>query len=367
MNKSPRNRLVAHLRLLCSMEADATVALPRASEALRELAGADWSGFIWANEQAEPEALHTDNPAVFDSWPRFEALRQSGEVGRVIGDFRDWVMAGTGVNSALLDQRHYQTSQLFEEVVRPTHTGHFCSIVVGAGPRRGVVLLGRGPREKGLDPEALQLVAALRPHLAQALARQTRPSPTAADGLHTDGTAFLLVNEDGRVLDRSAGASQLLAKAQDRTLGGNADTPLPDAAMHTLDRLQRIRDGRPSLPACVVSTNRWGRFAWRAYLMEGKLTDGTPMAGPRAFATLHVEHQVPSGPLVARGAYALGLSPQLQAVSMRIASGTPHARIAQELNIKLNTVVDHRRSIYARLGVQDAAELKAHLMEAGRQ
>ncbi|GIJ43814.1 helix-turn-helix transcriptional regulator [Virgisporangium aliadipatigenens] len=59
-----------------------------------------------------------------------------------------------------------------------------------------------------------------------------------------------------------------------------------------------------------------------------------------------------------------GLSPREREVAARVADGLPYARIAAELHITVDTVQDHLKSIFAKLGVRGRAALVAHLNRA---
>jgi DNA-binding CsgD family transcriptional regulator len=357
VNKEKRNRLAAYLRQLGSLELDSATTMPMAVSALRELVGADWGGFIWADEHNEPSALDCDNPAVYETWPRFDELRRNGEIGRVCGgDFRDWMRFKVPApNSAKLDKRTWLSSAFCNDVVRASGTQQFCTTVVHDNGRGlGCMVLGRSAASRPFVSRDEELIASFNGHLSYAL---TRPPCTVEDYLDSGMSAALLVDTSARVLHRSPHGARLLRMVCDDHLLAQPEAASVPVVRELVDRLLATRQGASEQPPVRRITNRWGRFVWRGYSLGA---DNPTML-------LHIQHELPRSTATARGAYALGLSPGQQAVALRLASGVAYRRIAQDLRVKESTVIDHARKLYAKIGVHDAPQLAERLLAAHGQ
>ncbi|WP_140636943.1 helix-turn-helix transcriptional regulator [Methylibium rhizosphaerae] len=355
MNKSTRNRLAAYCHQLSSLDLDGATTVPMAINALGELIGADWAGFIWADCHGEPSALDCDNPAVYRTWPRFDELRRSGEVRRVCGgDFPDWVRCRSRApNSAEINKKVWHSSAFWNEVVRPTGTGQFCTTAVRDQDRGlGCSVLGRSTLSRPFTPAEQQLVLEFNGHLVHALRRPARHA--AEDYVDSGLSAALLVDVSAKVLHRSPQAARLLQMADDGLCPASSSAISALLARGLVSHLLTLRQGGPGRPPVRRITSRWGRQVWRAYSLN---------EDDRLFL-LHIQHEVPKQAAFARGSYALGLSPRQQNVAARLASGLAHRRIAQDLHVKVSTVIDHTRKLYARLDVHDATQLADRLVAA---
>ncbi|WP_341678284.1 helix-turn-helix transcriptional regulator [Niveibacterium sp. SC-1] len=357
MRRSKSPRVTAYIRQICSLGLPDTQVMPELVEALREMVGADKGMFFWAGADCEIAALYAQNEAVYRTLDAFAALSGSGHIRALMGDFADWMRGRAHFSNSAHIDRIFTASAFFGEVMVPCHCRHLMvSVVRDAKRGRGCFMMTREPGRKPFDDAEHALLDSFGAHVLHAL----QPPRHDPDYREPALDAMLLLDWQGRILERSASGDHLLRLAHDQARGG-APVPvldrLPPALQPLLARLQATQEHRFALPSRIETQNRWGRFRWRLYPLQER--------GGSAPLILHLDLQRAATLTLARGAHRLGLSVRQQAVGLRWAAGQTQRQIGAELGIKDSTVIDHLRRIYDRLDVRDHAALASRLRSAG--
>lgn len=354
MKKLLLNRLIGHIRQLCSLNLDGAVTIPAALSAIRQGIGADWAGFVWADKHGMPDAFHCENEDVYTTWPHYESLRLAGKVSPIIGDFQDWMtLRKPPPNSGEIDKRLLLSSCFFNEVVKPTQTHHFFKVVIRHNNiGLGHTLMGRSSPNHPFSAEESAFIRSLNQHLAHAI---MHPAGLTDDYLDNATSAIILTDHRGNIIHQSLSARQTLALAIDNTYKNHDLNKIPPQIIGLIKQLQLIDQGKQVEPAIAHTNNRWGRFVWRAYAV----------AGHTGSFFFHIQHQKPRQLTLLKGAFNSALSVQQQVICIQLVNRQSHKQISKQLNVKENTVIDHVRSIYRKLEVHNIQELERKLLIFG--
>ncbi len=200
------------------------------------------------------------------------------------------------------------------------------------------------------DGEA-RLIARLAPHVGEGLRRALLVD--AADvSPGADGPGVLVLAEDGSLIATTEVGERWLFELarRDQRVG-----PLPLAVETVLARLEAIQKGHGPLsvlPRVRVRT-RSGRWAvLHASEMAG--------LGQGRHVAVVVEPAAPAelAPLIL---LAYGLTKREAEVAQLALQGRPNKVLARELHISENTVEDHLKAVFAKIGVGSRGELTARV------
>jgi DNA-binding CsgD family transcriptional regulator len=123
---------------------------------------------------------------------------------------------------------------------------------------------------------------------------------------------------------------------------------------HVLTQILEDRDPS-SVPVCRLA-NAWGAFTFRAYLLDQTAQErAAPLIG------IAIERFEPLALKYWRRAEKLPLSGREIGACLPLALGQSRTEIAERLGVSENTVINHCRNIYAKLGVRSRAELVGKL------
>ena len=136
----------------------------------------------------------------------------------------------------------------------------------------------------------------------------------------------------------------------------NLQKDLPSAVTAICKRLMDIHAGQAVAQAPVVRhDNVWGRFVFRAYLLDGAL-------GAGGLIGISVHRKVPLLVQLVHGTRHYALSPRQAQTAVWLAAGLSHQAIADRLGIARNTVISHARWIYSKLAIHDSEALRERLL-----
>ncbi|MFC5062213.1 helix-turn-helix transcriptional regulator [Actinomycetospora atypica] len=190
------------------------------------------------------------------------------------------------------------------------------------------------------DREVATAVAAGRPVALALRAAMTSaraagaPTDAVTAAVDVEGSGLVLCDRDGRVLEVSAEARELL---------GAEDLP---AAVTALVAARRSRAPRPPSLSAPTVAGRWLTFA-ATDLGAGHVAVVVDPIRPSRFADV-----------VAR---ARGLSGREQEVLAELARGRSNKQIARALRLSEWTVQDHVKAVLGKFGVSGRSELQAAL------
>jgi DNA-binding CsgD family transcriptional regulator len=223
----------------------------------------------------------------------------------------------------------------------------------------GVIALFRTGDKPVFSAEEAALLQGISVPLAAALRRAAlRPGPVAGVRLNEDGPGVLILGSDNEVLMTNGVARHWmdeLAPPHDRPA---ALVPL---AVHQVAGRVRAQvgssdngPGRLAEPYCRVRTGSGRWLTVRASPVDGDLPVGQGVTVViDAASSLHVAQLL---------MLAHGLTRRERQVLHRVIAGTASAGIASQLNISVNTVQDHLKAIFAKVGVRSRGQLVAQLL-----
>jgi len=348
MRHANHTKTRAYIRHLCSLGFPSESIMPSILRATREIVGADFAHFIWADEHFEIAKVYSECPAAYATLPAYERLRR-GEVARLIGDFSDWMTLSRDFrNSSTVDQA-LSRSQFYDEVLAPCHARHFIHVVARQGKRGwGSMILVRESRGRQFSDTEHHAVDALGEHIGHAIR-----CPLQTQGPFSDSSqsGILIVDWNGRILHQSDSTRRLLLESTDSTREHGCSKPILAPALRDLVmRLKYTSSRENSRPAVTEISNRWGRFVWRAYPLDSD-----------SGCALHCQHQEPVMLQMLTGAHIAGLSDRQQLIASRLACGATYRQVAAEIRTKESTVTDSVREIYLKLDVHGIDALNERL------
>jgi DNA-binding CsgD family transcriptional regulator len=243
-------------------------------------------------------------------------------------------------------------SDFYNVILRPGGADDVLSLALRTREDRGIGILKlyRRAGDKPFTPQDAAALGRLESRLSLAL----QPGDTDADATEVCGQGLLVVTLQGQWQWIAPGTEALLAQAFGAHWRSGGELP---AAVRLL--LQRLfwpaADGPESAPLPQMSLrNVHGWFSLRATRLTGA-------AGQGEAAAIHVTRRMARGARLLDRLRALGLPQRQSELAYWLARGLPESRIAERMGVSANTVVYHRRQLYARMGVASRAELLASL------
>jgi DNA-binding CsgD family transcriptional regulator len=358
--RTKQSRLAGHIRRLCSLGLDPAIVVPDVVEAVRQIAGADWGMFFFTDRQGHVADIYSQNNDIFTLLPKFMEQRYVAPEREIFGvDFESCMARGHGWENTVAYEQRLINTRVYDEMWKPICMRHSIEVtaVDGASGRGiGCLQLSRGQSGRRFTANERASITAFGRHIAHAL---HAPRVIARQHTRSATEATLLVDGLGRILMTDHHAARLLALAHDRPVMEARCVPrsLPAWMLPVLHRLQGIDEDRAELPPKVDRLNSKGHFVFRAYRLRdlrGK-TDADVIA-------IHAWHHLPVALALETSAFHLGLSAQQRRVCEALLSGASHSEIAARLSIRENTVVDHLRYAYEKLGVHSREDLRDRLL-----
>ncbi len=233
-------------------------------------------------------------------------------------------------------------SARFLDVFRPLGLGDELRAVLRVhGACWGFLCLHR-EQSRPFSAEDAQFVQRVAPHVAEAI--RVGLVVSNVDGCDAaDAPGVLLIDNDGALVGSTAAAERWLDE-----LGhtASADLPLP-AEVLVVVALLREAAADASVPRLRVRT-RAGRWA---ILHASRLPSA---GGPTVAVVIESASAAEVAPIVM---LAYGLSDQERTVTALVCQGLSTTEIATSLRISPNTVQDHLKSVFDKVGVHSRREL----------
>jgi DNA-binding CsgD family transcriptional regulator len=297
----------------------------------------------WGTVDPDTMLLNGSVTVAFDPGPALEALFVEIEsAGGDLNPFHD--LAARPVGVARLSDAGGQAlanSRRVHEIWQPLGVAHEVRVAFTAAERCwGVAGLLRGGDSPDFSDTELAFLSSVSPTIALALrASLIRPAPST--GNLPLGPGVVVLSPDGEVQSATAAARELL--------GDRAHTVLAGIAVRSL--VGAVKTGADSARARLQAPDG----TW--LLLQASLLTGSSPAG---------QVVVTVAPASARDLTALlldahGLSRREQDVCLAVLAGESTAAIAASLYISPNTVQDHLKSIFDKVGVRSRRALTAHL------
>lgn len=254
----------------------------------------------------------------------------------------DWLDHATGADRA--------ASTRYREIMSPLGLGDELRAAFRSGGECwGFLCLHREDSSRGFNETEARLIARVAAHVGEGL-RRALVVGAADTSLDDHGPGVLVLSEDRSLVATTAAGERWLWELADpdQSLG---PLPLPiETALARLDAIRRRQGPLDDLPRIRVRT-RSGRWA---------VLHASEMTGLRQgrHAAVVVEPAT-SAELARVIVLAYGLTRREGEVAQLVLQGKPTKQLARQLQISENTVEDHLKAIFAKVGVGSRGELTA--------
>ena len=218
----------------------------------------------------------------------------------------------------------------------------------------GVMCLHRERARSPFEPAERAFLARVAPHIAQGLRTGLIMGAVDTQEGH-EGPGLIVLADDLSIVAMSPMAERWLDELVDSQRGTAVPPPAITAVAARLHQLDERADNTAvdRIPRVRVRTRRGQWLTIHATRITGQGTRQTAIILEQAQPT-------EIAPLIVQ---SYGLSPRESEVTQLIARGFSTAQIAQTCHIAVDTVQDHCKSIFDKVGVRSRRELVAHLFE----
>jgi DNA-binding CsgD family transcriptional regulator len=241
-------------------------------------------------------------------------------------------------------------SERYREIFQPLGLEDELRVVLKVGGAAwGYLCLHRAAANTSFSHDEVQFVLRIAPHLAEGIrVGLLRASDEAVE--KADGPGLLIIARDGSVVGMNGSAGRWLEE-----LGGEADgSNLPLEVISVVTLLQGLSSAQPALPRARLRT-RSGRWA---QLHASWLTSGD---GGQIAVIIEEGSTSDIAPLIMA---AYRLTEREREITTLICQGRSTRDISARLHLSVDTVQDHLKSVFDRLGVRSRGEVVATLQLA---
>ena len=246
-------------------------------------------------------------------------------------------------------------SRRYREILEPVALGdELRAVLLVDGACWGVLCLHREKAVAVFTPAERAFLARVAPHIAVGL-RTGLTIGTVATWDHHDGPGLVLLNDDLSIIALSPAAEPLMDELRDVT---EAIDTIPPPITAVAARLRELEAG---------NTGTGGHLPPRARVRTRKgdwvSVHATRMTGgdvPQIAVILDRAQPTEIAPLIVQ---SYGLSPREREITRLIAQGFSTAEIAETCHIRGETVQDHCKSIFDKMGVRSRRDLVAQLFD----
>jgi DNA-binding CsgD family transcriptional regulator len=335
------------LRLIGSLGLSPQQAIPLMLEQLEQVIPCLFANFFWLSEEGFPQDsyLPVFIPSAMDAF--------IGNQRRLVADpleptIDKCVRLGlrTGGSQALLSDRNvFRRSILFNEVYRPYGIGDVLELTVReAGRPRGMVFLNRESMPGRWTAAEVALLLDTESHFLAALNAPPTSGHGPAAGAPPDGSAYLLVEESGRIRLATDTAITLLAQYLDVPF--SPDFRFGEVLAHIPPPMAK-QAGRATAAARESRLTRWGEISAHAF-RAGPLV---PVAAAEDQFIIVLEKRLGRAARVASAVGKLPLAPREREIACLVGMDVSFGQIAERLRLSPATLRSYLKSIYERTGV----------------
>src|SRR5215217_878886 len=243
-------------------------------------------------------------------------------------------------------------SPRYQEILEPMDLGDELRAALVVGSKCwGFMCLHRERSSPNFTPAEAAFLAKLTPHLAQGLRTTLLIGGAQATSLPPDGPGLLLLGDDLSLAAITPAAEGWLAEVAESDWPRSSE--LPEAVYAVAARLLELERGGSHAPPDLMPRTRLrtasGRWLvlhasrLRAQNTEGRIAVICEEARPSEIAPLIVD--------------AYGLTKRECEITRLVLRGLSTAEVSEELHITPNTVRDHFKSIFDKVGVRSRREL----------
>src|SRR5215203_4088987 len=242
-------------------------------------------------------------------------------------------------------------SPRYQELLEPLDLGDELRAALMVGPKCwGFMCLHRERSSPNFTPAEAAFLAKLTPHLAEGLRTTLLIGGAPVTSPPPDGPGLVLLADDLSLAAITPAAEGWLAEVARSDWPGSSE--LPEAVCAVAARLLALEHGAHTPPSPMPRTRlRTASGRWlvlhasrlRAAGTEGRIAVIFEEARPSEIAPLIVD--------------AYGLTKREGEITRLVLRGLSTAEVSEELHITPNTVRDHFKSIFDKVGVRSRREL----------
>jgi DNA-binding CsgD family transcriptional regulator len=242
-------------------------------------------------------------------------------------------------------------SPRYQELLEPLELGDELRAALMVGPKCwGFMCLHRERSSPNFTPAEAALLARLAPHLAEGLRAALLLGDSRATTPQPDGPGLVLLADDLSLVAITPAAEGWLAEVEQSDWRSSLE--LPNAVYAVAARLLALERGGHTPPDLMprirlrTASGRWlvlHASRLRAAGTEGQIAVIFEEARPAEIAPLIVD--------------AYGLTKREGEITRLVLRGLSTAQVSEELHITPNTVRDHFKAIFDKVGVRSRREL----------
>lgn len=353
-NRTSRTRAEQDLIRHCHAGLQTDVLRQRVLRGLRKLMSIDAAFFA----TADPETLLFTGAYAEEALAPAGALFMDNEFGtRDVNRFATLATSPTRV--ATLDEAtrgERMSSSRYRDIMRPIGLGDELRAALSVGSEVwGYLCLHRTDGALGFTDTEASTLARVAPHIAHGL-RQAMLLDAASPTVDAVHPGVLLLADDLTLIAATPDAQRLLSLIEPPE--PTHSLPMPAAVCGVAAALRAIELGIPrgTQPTATVRTRRGTWLRLHASRLHGAGGDG-PISVVLESAGAH------SAAMVMLRAH--GLSSRELDVATAVLRGESTREISAALHIAANTVQDHLKAIFDKVGVRSRRELVGRLLSGG--
>ena len=258
------------------------------------------------------------------------------------------------VNLVQATQGELGRSQRYREILTPLALGdELRAVLIANGTCWGFMCMHRDQSSPPFTLAEAAYLARLTPHFAEGLRKALLLGSTAGARM-PDEPGLLLLTEDLSVVAITAAAERWLAEV--REVDWPRKRALPFAVSAVVTRMLALEQGKDAapdlLPRVRVRTASGQWLVLHASRLSGPGTQG------QIAVIFEVARPAEVAPLIVQ---AYDLSRRESEIIQLVVRGLSTAEIATTYHISSNTVQDHLKATFDKVGVRSRRELVAHL------
>lgn len=220
--------------------------------------------------------------------------------------------------------------------------------------RLGILMVHRAKSDKDFNHHECQYLERVAAIIAYGLLQSDDKQTHTIDGWDQ---GLLIVDQKGNLQHSCQMGEKLLSLASssffDGSLAGNVnDLHVFKGFEKLVKNLLKTNKHKPHSQNPTLSTsNAWGEFKLRGFLIKDKIGKRAPRIG------LNIRWQEPFVLKLYHRIKTLDLTPRQETVGLLYAAGDPYQDIADKLHLSLYTVKEHVRNISNRIDIRSRADL----------
>ena len=354
---------IGHVRRLCASGLPIQDFVPELLRELHAIAPSHSNAIMLSNRQFDIVGGYGEDPAFFEVLPKYVRDYHDKLALEVMPPFSTFMRHAPTVTNALRvvgDRRRLERSSWYGEIVHPLGWRNLNYVKVFSGNRPiALIMQGMDERRKKITAREGLALTKLAPFIAHAM---TAPATAPENNVDDDDVGILVVDADGRVQHVNAAAKAMLLwdmpalRRTSQRRGG--PVILPGYLLKIIRDLKAASGKGDDLGDAPSHQHRstWGTVACRAQWLQSQSENGAIL--------VTLNRQVPLDVSVLRRIQRLNLPARQADTCYCLARGMNTAAIAHYLGLSIDAVNWHKRQIYFRLDVHNAAQLVSKLLSA---